>query len=310
MRTVPSRFFRLQLSNHSPSKATFSATRYAVSRPAYPNALYQKVLDFHEGQRQLCIDLGTGHGLVPRFLASSFDRVLGLDPSAGMVAEAEERSSSFANLKYMQSSAEHLPMIANNSVDLVTAGQAAHWFNHTKVFKELQRVLRPRGTLAYWGYKDHVLVNHPIATKVLNDYAYGKDRQFLGSYWGQPGRSIVQDLLRSVHPPPSAWADVTRIEYEPEGSRSAYDPNQRLMFKRMRLGEMEEYIRTWSSVHSWQLDHPDKLRIRDGGKGDVVDEMMETMVASDPSLQANGTNWREMWVDVEWGSYILLARKK
>ncbi|KAF1357356.1 S-adenosyl-L-methionine-dependent methyltransferase [Lizonia empirigonia] len=292
------------------AKATFSATRYAASRPAYPTALYEKVLGYHEGRRRLCVDLGTGHGLIPRFLASSFDHAVGLDPSAGMVAEAKERSKNFANLRFLQSSAEHMPMIADNSVDMVTAGQAAHWFNHTDVFQELQRILRPQGTLAYWGYKDHVLMNSPIATKVLNDYAYGKDHRFLGSYWGQPGRSIVQDLLRSVHPPPSNWADVTRIEYEPGGSGRSHDPKERLMFKRMRLGEMEEYIRTWSSVHSWQLDHPDKLRIRDGGEGDVVDEMMEAMVASDPSLQGNGTNWQEILVDVEWGSYILLARRK
>ncbi|KAF7451226.1 hypothetical protein A1F99_030030 [Pyrenophora tritici-repentis] len=291
------------------AKATFSATRYAVSRPSYPPALYEKVLGYHKGQQRLCVDLGTGHGLIPRYLASSFDHVVGLDPSAGMVAEAKERSKSFTNLKFMQSSAEKMPMIADDSVDLVTAGQAAQWFNHTDVFKELRRILRPQGTLAYWGYKDHVLVNRPIATKVLNDYAYGKEKKFLGSYWGQPGRSIVQNLLRSVHPPPSGWADIMRIEYEPEAPANSPTPNEKLMFKRMRLGEMEEYIRTWSSVHSWQLEHPDRVRIRDGGKGDVVDEMMETMVASDPSLQVNGANWQELDIDVEWGSYILLARR-
>jgi hypothetical protein len=32
----------------------------------------------------------------------------------------------------------------------LAVGQAAHWFDHDTVWKELQRVVRPKGTVAYW----------------------------------------------------------------------------------------------------------------------------------------------------------------
>ncbi len=40
----------------------------------------------------------------------------------------------------------------NDSVQLVTASQCAHWFNLTKFFSETERVLSPGGVLAIYGY--------------------------------------------------------------------------------------------------------------------------------------------------------------
>lgn len=40
----------------------------------------------------------------------------------------------------------------NNSVQLVTASQSAHWFDLTKFFSETERVLSPGGVLAIYGY--------------------------------------------------------------------------------------------------------------------------------------------------------------
>jgi trans-aconitate 3-methyltransferase len=52
-------------------------------------------------------------------------------------------------IDYKVASAEDLSFIASNSVDMVTSGQAAHWFNHNKAFPEVARILKPGGTLAY-----------------------------------------------------------------------------------------------------------------------------------------------------------------
>ena len=86
---------------------------------------------------------------------------------------------------------------------MVVAGQAAHWFDYGKVWPELSRTVRRGGTLAFWGYKDNVFVEHPAASKVLDRYCYGEGT--MGPYWEQPGRGILRDLYRVVVPPEGEW---------------------------------------------------------------------------------------------------------
>ncbi|MFI5338024.1 MAG: class I SAM-dependent methyltransferase, partial [Opitutales bacterium] len=52
---------------------------------------------------------------------------------------------------YLQS-AELAPSLADGSVDLVTAAQAAHWFDLGKFYPEVRRVCRPGALLAVWNY--------------------------------------------------------------------------------------------------------------------------------------------------------------
>ncbi|KAL9603457.1 MAG: hypothetical protein Q9219_001144 [cf. Caloplaca sp. 3 TL-2023] len=200
------------------AKATFSHASYAAFRPAYPADLYVTILNYHHGRWLQCIDLGTGHGLVARTFMPYFDEVMGIDPSAGMLEQARSltpKERLFSNLSYREASAESLPFLQESSVDMVVAAQAAHWFDYSRLFPELKRVVRPGGTLAFWAYKDHVFVDYPKATDVLNRYAYGDDHNLLGPYWSQPGRSYVQSKLHNITPPAAEWEDVQRLEYEP-----------------------------------------------------------------------------------------------
>lgn len=138
------------------SKSTFSHASYATFRPSYPPSLYNTVLAYHQGLKAACVDLGCGHGLVARALSSKFSKVIGTDPSDGMIKQAESSTSreDYPNLSFRRSSAESMPFLKDASVDLVVAGQAAHWFDTTQLWPEMNRVLRKGGTLAFWGYKD------------------------------------------------------------------------------------------------------------------------------------------------------------
>ena len=231
-----------------------------------------------------------------------------------MIEQAESSSStaltshpdSYPNLTFRQSAAESLPFLDDGSVDMVVAGQAAHWFDYKRFFPEMIRILRKNGTLALWGYKDHVFVDYPKATKVLNEYAYGKDEQLLGSYWSQPGRSIVQNKFRDIQPPNDNWDNVKRVEYEPGTNGSNSGEGTMFLRRRLKLGECMNYIRTWSAFHAWQEKHPDQQRRSEGGNGDVVDEMFDKM----KSVETDWVESEEKEVEIEWGSGLLLARKK
>lgn len=159
-------------------------------------------------------------------LSQRFSFVVGLDPSAKMVEVGLQPEK--GGIEYAVASAETLPL-EDNSVDLVVAGQAAHWFDHAKTWKEIGRVLRPRGTVAYvvsfqlivWpdnkGYGEMVFPSHPGVNKIVSAYQGGQDA--LGPHWSQPGRSIVEGLLDAVPFPVTPAPDARLLEDLP----SIYD---------------------------------------------------------------------------------------
>jgi SAM-dependent methyltransferase len=301
----------LEATNALRRKSTFSHASYATFRPSYPPALYDTVLKYHHGPKNLCVDLGCGHGAVARHLSASFTHVIGTDPSQGMLEQARSMTpkEKYPNVEYKEATAEDSPFLETGSVDMVVAGQAAHWFDYKRLFPELKRIVRPSGTLAFWGYKDHVFVDYPRATEILEKYAYGNDERLLGPYWPQPGRSIVEGKLRVIKPPTSDWEDIQRIEYEPAVNGPRSGQGTMLMNKRLTLKECMAYIRTWSSFHGWQERHPEMKRKDDGGNGDVVDEMFQVMVDTEEDWRKGG-DWRDKEVEIEWGSGLLLARRR
>lgn len=295
------------------AKSTFSAAGYATFRPSYPPSVYQSVLAYHQGPKKLLLDLGSGHGLVSRELAPSFTKVIGTDPSHVMIKQAiSSTPATTTNISFRQATAESLPFIADGSIDMVVAGQAAHWFDYSKVWPELKRTVREDGTLAFWGYKDHVFVDYPKASAIWDRVCYGDDAEHaMGKYWEQPGRNILRNRLRAVVPPEDDWKMVTRLEYEP-GTKGANtgEFGELLMHRKLKLGELMGYARTFSALHGWQESHPDRMSREKGGPGDIIDEAFDEMLGAEPEWKKEGDKWMEKVVEVEWGSYILMAQRK
>ncbi len=82
-------------------------------------------------------------------LSKTFDNVTGLDPEEGMVKAGLQPEGK--RIAYHVGTAEDLRAIGieDSSVDLVVAGEAAHYFNHSVTWPELARVLRPSGTVCW-----------------------------------------------------------------------------------------------------------------------------------------------------------------
>ena len=267
-------------------------------------------MNYHRGPKRLCLDLGCGTGIVTRELSKHFDRVVGTDPSSGMIKQARESIANireFETVYFHEGSAEEgsKSLFEDGEVDMVTVGQAAHWFDYAKWFPEMKRILRRGGTLACWGYKDHVFVDFAKATEIMQSYAYDSNPDKLGSYWPMPGRSYVQDKLRIIKPPPDDFEDVERIEYEPGTSGRHSGEGTLFMERSMPIGQCKEYVRTWSSYHGWQETHPEQVARSKGGDGDIMDEMFEKIAEETPHFR-DETNV----VDIEWGSGVVMARKR
>ncbi|KAL8744712.1 MAG: hypothetical protein Q9190_003070 [Brigantiaea leucoxantha] len=227
-----------------------------------------------------------------------------------MLAQARSLTPTqdYPNVSFERAPAESTPFVSDHSVDVVVAGQAAHWFDCSLLFVELGRILRTNGTLAFWAYKDHVFVDYPKATDILNKYAYGPADNLLGPYWSQPERAKVQNLLRDVQPPKGEWVDIERIEYEPGVKGAHSGEGTMFLHKRLTVADCMEYIRTWSAYHAWQENHIDAKKRTEGGLGDVVDDMFDEMRETEPSWQI--PDWELIEIEIEWGTGLLLARKR
>ncbi|KAM7198402.1 S-adenosyl-L-methionine-dependent methyltransferase [Naviculisporaceae sp. PSN 640] len=306
-------------------RSTYSSAGYAAFRPSYPPVLFNRVLAFHNAHRTgniagtgTLLDLGCGHGLIARAMAPSFASVIALDPSAGMVEQARKLTSD-PKITIHQGSAEDLSFLPDSSVDCVVAGQAAHWFDYSKTWPALARVVKHGGSLAFWGYKDHVIVGHPETTPIYDRFVYGHEdpvpgTESLARFWELPGRDILRDSFRVVVPPESEWEDITRIAWDPDrktGDLSDAPEEALWQRKTLKLGELEGYVRTFSAFSGWKSAHPERKSRAEGGDGDVVDLMFDEVVAVVPEWKALGDGrWRDVEVDSVWGTVLLMARRR
>lgn len=127
------------------SKAGFNALAYSASRPSYPPALYSHIVKHHgpaptATRPTILVDLGCGPGLSTFEFVGAFDRVIGVDPGAGMVNAArdilaEKRAGGFGQdkeVRFEQGKSEDLSAISwENEVDLVVAGQSPRFATGT-----------------------------------------------------------------------------------------------------------------------------------------------------------------------------------
>jgi SAM-dependent methyltransferase len=97
------------------------------------------------GQRIL--DLGTGTGALARGLAQAGADVVGLDVTKNQLDAGRELDrAAGVQVEYIIGRAEATGL-ADNSFDIVIAGQCWHWFDGAAVAAEARRLLKPMGRL-------------------------------------------------------------------------------------------------------------------------------------------------------------------
>ena len=200
------------------------AKGYARHRPTYPSSLIKFLADA-SAQHTHAWDCATGNGQVAVALAEFFERISATDASESQIdsALAHER------VQYSVSSAE-ASGLAGRSIDLVTVGQAFHWFDGAAFFSEASRVLRPNGVLAIWSYQNAII---DPACDVVVDRLYDG---IVGDYW-PPERAMIE----------GGYADVEL----PGLPLTCPDVEMRLSWN---ATDMLGYLRTWSACKRYERD--------------------------------------------------------
>jgi SAM-dependent methyltransferase len=148
---------------------------YVRYRPGYPpEALEALRTECGLTSEHVVADIASGTGIWTRRLLENGNRVFGVEPNAEMREAGERLLAEFPAFKSVAGSAE-ATRLAYQSVDFVTAAQAAHWFDREGSRREFVRILKPGGWLV-------LLWNERLtdSTPFLRDYeqlllTYGTD---------------------------------------------------------------------------------------------------------------------------------------
>jgi SAM-dependent methyltransferase len=129
------------------STARFSdrVANYVKFRPGYPSALLS-LLENETGfdQQKDIADIGSGTGLLSKLFLGNDNLVYGVEPNDEMRNAAEKLLDDFINFVSINGTAENTAL-ADESVDLITSGQAFHWFDSGRAKLEFMRILKPGG---------------------------------------------------------------------------------------------------------------------------------------------------------------------
>lgn len=124
------------------------ADRYERGRPGFPR---EAAVWLSGGEPAVVLELGAGTGKLTRELAAIGHDVYATDPSDEMLAQLRK---ALPDVRTAVAPAEEIPL-PDNSVEVVVAAQAFHWFDHATALPEIARVLTPGGRLALaWNHRD------------------------------------------------------------------------------------------------------------------------------------------------------------
>ncbi|NYT69403.1 class I SAM-dependent methyltransferase [Pusillimonas noertemannii] len=193
---------------------------YARFRPEYPPELAAFLASVAPDNR-MAVDVGCGNGQLTQLLASHFDAVVGLDPSADQIANAIPGK----RITYQCAPAEQLPL-SDGSASLITAAQAAHWFNLPSFYQEARRAAAPDGVLALVSYG---VLNLESALNERFQRFYWNE---IGPYWPAE-RKLVDTGYATIDFP---FEELAAPPFE--------------IRVHWRLSQFLGYLLTWSAVRS------------------------------------------------------------
>lgn len=124
---------------------------YVRHRPRYPTAVWDVLVqEIGLAPSWVVADIGSGTGLSAELFLERGHRVVAVEPNAAMRAAAEARLGANPCFSSVAGSAEATGLPAD-SVDLVVAAQAFHWFDARAARDHFTYILRaPRPVVLLW----------------------------------------------------------------------------------------------------------------------------------------------------------------
>lgn len=203
-----------------------NSQNYAQFRPSYPDEVFTFLETVLTGKERAW-DCATGSGQVAIKLAGLFDDVQATDLSENQLKNAVSNPK----IHYSQQLAEQTSF-SGNSFDCVTVGQAIHWFDFEKFYREVNRTLKPAGIFVVLGY-GNIRTDHEAVQKWIEQLYRG----ILNDYW-DPERKYIDEKYQTI---PFPFEEIACPEFQ---IRDTWNREQLL-----------GYLNTWSAVKHYTDKH-------------------------------------------------------
>jgi SAM-dependent methyltransferase len=207
---------------------------YVAARPGYPDAiatLLARELPLAPGATVADLGCGTGLSCLP-FLRAGF-AVIGVEPNTAMRAAGEKFLAAQGNFRSVAGKAE-VTTLAEASVDLVIAAQAAHWFDLPLARAEALRISRrPAWAALIWNDRDST--GTPFAVgyeQMLRDFGIEYEKilhrhgpeETVAPYFGHREYRAATLTNPTLLDYPTLVARVNSASYMPQPDSPAYAP--------------------------------------------------------------------------------------
>ena len=251
--------------SNATSRFSDRVENYVRYRPGYPLEVLQTLrMQCGLTPEHIVADIASGTGIWTRILLENGNQVFGVEPNAEMRQAGEKLLAKFQQFASIEGTAE-ATTLPNQSMDFVTAAQAAHWFDRARARQEFIRVLKANGWLVLlWNERrtdstpflreyeqlllnygtDYQDVRHENTKEAVNEFfdpapfeerAFDMRQEF--DYAGLEGRLLSSSYAPGPERP--KYADMLRelrniFDAHQTGGRVAVDYVTRVFFGRLR----------------------------------------------------------------------------
>jgi len=170
-----------------------AAGAYERGRPDYPGDAIRWLVE-RLGLRPgvAVVDLAAGTGILSRPVAATGARVIAVEPLEAM------RRLIGSGIEALDGTAEAIPL-PDRSADVVTVGQAFHWFDGDAALAEIGRVLRPGGFLGLvWNVRRLQDPIHAAIEQLIKSHCESVPRHGTGAWRHAFERTVLFGPLDEV----------------------------------------------------------------------------------------------------------------
>ena len=237
---------------YDPTVYLGAAPYYVAGRPPYSDELVatlRREVGLGPGTRLL--DVGCGPGVLTIELAPHVREAVGLDPDAGMLAEAARRADErgLTNVTWAGAVAEDLPRLGLGTFTLATFGQSFQWTDRERVAEAVYDLLVPGGAV--------VLLAHTVAGRPAPDgpdlprMPHDEVGRLVERYLG-PRRRAGRGFSSS---PPDRYEDaLARTRFGT--ARIAFAPGRADVVRDVDSVVANYFSMSWAAPHLFGADRP------------------------------------------------------